>query len=318
MMMEYVKLGKTNLEVSRIGLGSMAFGGQYGQVSKIDAIRTVHAAIDLGVTLFDTSPTYGDGRAEELLAEALGNHIDRVMIISKNGAGSVTDFNVWRSNDRESIIRRVEGSLRRLKRQYIDLYLLYGPDPHTPIKETMETLQELREAGKIRFIGTCEADTVHIREAMRYGRMEVVETSYNIMNRTIEPEIVPFCRATGMSVFACEPFLCGLLHGELHRNSVFDITDHRVQDKRFRGQRYRDNVEAVNRLRRVAEQHGLNLTQLALGWVLRNSSSAVCGAKNAQQIRSIIAAGGVQITSDQLLFIDQSIGERRYEVISEQ
>ncbi|MFN0157532.1 MAG: aldo/keto reductase [Bacteroidota bacterium] len=314
-MVEYVKLGRTNQVVSRLGLGTMAFGGLYGPMPKIDVVRTVHAAIDLGITFFDTSPTYGDGRAEELLAEALGNHIDRVFIATKNGTGSVSDLNIWRSNDRESIIKRVEGSLRRLKRDHIDLYMIYGPDPHTPVKETMETLVELRQAGKIRFIGTCEADTARLRDELRYGRIEAVEAPYNVMNRMIENEVLPFCRAAGISVIASEPFLCGLLHGELHRNSVFDITDHRVLDKRFRGQRYRDNVEAVNRLRKIAEQQGVSLTQLALGWVLRNEtvSVAVCGAKSAQQIRHIATNERLNIVDDQLFFIDQSVGERTFE-----
>lgn len=308
--MEYTKLGRTTLDVSRIGLGGMAFGGLYGEVRKIDALRTIHAAIDLGITFFDTSPTYGEGRAEELLAEALGSHLDRVVIATKIGAGNVSDFHVWRNNDRESIITRVEGSLKRLRRDRLDLVHIYSADPHTPMKETMETLLELKQAGKIRFIGSCEASTGFLRDGLRHGRIEAVMAPYNILNRGIERNLFPFSRATGMGVLACEPFYCGLLHGELHKNAVFDLTDVRVKDRRFRGQTFRDSVETMNRLRACAEQEGMTLTQLALAWVLANEpvNVAVCGAKSPLQIRRIVEGRNVQLTPDQLLMIDQIIG----------
>ncbi len=313
--MDYVKLGKTAQEVSRIGLGGLAFGGHYGSIEKIDIIRTIHAAIDLGVTYFDTSPTYGDGKAELLLAEALGSHLDRVFIASKIGAGIISDLGIWRSNDRATIIKRVEGTLQRLGRDHIDLYEIYGPDPHTPVSETLETLLELRAEGKIRYIGTCDTDIPRLRECLRYGRVEAVQASYNLLNRSIEEELIPFCRATGMAIVACEPFLCGLLHGELHKNSVFDMTDLRVRDRRFRGERYRNNVETVNRLRRVAEQEGLTLSQLALGWMIQNSAIQVvlCGARSPQQIRQIVASAGTPIAPDASLWVDQTIGMKMFE-----
>lgn len=308
--MEYVKLGKTSLEVSRIGLGGMAFGGLYGETRKIDVLRTIHAAIDLGVTLFDTSPTYGEGRAEELLAEGLGSHLDRVVIATKIGAGGVSDFNVWRNNDRPSIISRIDGSLKRLRRDRIDLVHIYSADPHTPMKETMETLLELKQAGKIRYIGSCETSPVFLREGLRHGRIDAAMAPYNILHRSIERGFFPFSRATGMGVLVCEPFYCGLLHGELHRNSVFDLSDVRVKDRRFRGQAYRDTVEIVNRLRACAEQEGMTLTQLSLAWVLQNAAVnvAVCGAKSASQVRHIVESRGAELTPDQMLMVDQVIG----------
>lgn len=313
--MEYVRLGRTTQEVSRIGLGGLAFGGHYGPIEKIDIVRTIHQAIDLGVTFFDTSPTYGDGRAEEVLREALGAHLDRVVIATKIGGGGASEFSTWRNNDRVSIIKRVEGSLKRLGRDYIDLVMIYGPDPHTPPAETMEALLELKRAGKILYCGTCDPDSERLREFLRHGRLDAIQAPYNILNRTVEQELLPFCHATSLAFLACEPFLCGLLHGRLHGNAVFDLTDQRVRDRRFRGQRYRDNVEIVNRLRRLAEQEGLTLTGLALGWLLQNPrvQVALVGAKDALQIRQVILASGNQLTPDQLFLVDQIVGRQMYE-----
>jgi myo-inositol catabolism protein IolS len=313
--MEYVRLGRTTQEVSRIGLGGLAFGGHYGPIEKIDIVRTIHQAIDLGVTFFDTSPTYGEGRAEEVLGEALGAHIDRVVISTRIGGGGVSDLNTWRNNDRVSIIRRVEASLKRLGRDHLDLVSLYGPDPHTPPAETMEALLELKRAGKILYTGTCDGDEGRIRELQRHGRFDVVQVPYNLLNRTAEQAVLPLCVTAGTGFVACEPFLCGLLHGTHHQNAVFDLTDLRVRDRRFRGQRYRNNVGMVNRLRRLAEQEGMTLTQLALGWLLQNPAVhvAVCGAKDAQQIRQIAAAGSSLLNADQLFLVDQTVGPPMFE-----
>jgi len=313
--MEYIKLSTTGQLLSRIGLGGLAFGGHYGPVEKIDVIRTVHAAIDLGVTYFDTSPTYGEGRGEELLGEALGAHVDRVFIATRIGTGHSSELGTWRSNDRASIVNRTETSLRRLRREAIDLLMIYGPDPHTPALETMEALHELRAAGKIRFIGTCDTEAGRVRDYLRHGRLQVVQAPYNMLNRSAESGLIPFVRAAGLALNVCEPFLAGLLHGEMHRNSTFDASDARVLDPRFRGARFRRNVETVNRLRRVAEQERLTLTGLALGWVLQNPAAGVvlCGAKNARQIREIVRASAVQLTPEQVLTIEETIGARMNE-----
>ena len=226
-----------------------------------------------------------------------------------------SEFGTWRNNDRVSIIKRVEGSLKRLGRDYIDLVQIYGPDPHTPPAETMEALLELKRTGKILYSGTCDAEAGRLREFLRYGRFDALQAPYNLLNRTMEHELLTFCQATGLAFLACEPFLCGLLHGRLHQNAVFDLTDLRVRDRRFRGQRYRDNVETVNRLRRLAEQEGMTLTDLALGWLLQSPAVhiAVVGAKDAQQIRQVALASGTQLTPDQLFLVDQTVGRQMYE-----
>lgn len=304
-------IGRSNLHVSRIGVGGLAFGGHYGDIDRREIIRTVRAAVEKGATFFDTSPTYGNGIAETFLGEALGSDRNDVVIATKNGTGIDSSLTVWRRLDRETIMQQVEQSLRRLRREYIDFYFVYGPDPRAPLGETMEALEEMRHAGKIRSIGFCTTEADVVREALQYGHPEAVLAPYNILNRAIEEDLLPFCRATSIGILACEPFCRGLLLGRLHKNSVFDLTDLRVEDKRFRGEQFRQNIEIVNRLRSLAYQEGLTMMQLALGWSLQNASVkvAVCGAKSATHIEEAITAVAIELTPEQILAIDQIVGE---------
>lgn len=309
--MEFNTIGRSDLRVSRIGVGGLAFGGHYGDTDKRNVIRTVRAAVERGVTFFDTSPTYGNGIAETLLGEALGADRNDVVIATKNGTGIDSSLTAWRSLDRETIIHQVEQSLRRLRRECIDFYFVYGPDPRTPIGKTVDTLEEMRHAGKIRSIGFCTNDANVIREALQYGHPEVVLAPYNILDRTLEEDLIPFCRATNIDILACEPFCRGLLLGLMHKNSVFDLADLRVEDKRFRGEQFRHNIEIINRLRSLAYQEGFTMMQLALGWSLQHASVkvAVCGVKSATHIDEAVVAANIQLTPEQILAIDQIVGE---------
>jgi aryl-alcohol dehydrogenase-like predicted oxidoreductase len=309
-------------DASRIGLGGLPFGGHYGQIEIVDVISTIYAALDEGITFFDTSPRYGDGLAESLLADCLGSDRDKVIIATKAAAAGSFATNLRQSNDPTTIRRRAEESLTRLDRDYIDLYQICGADPHTPVGKTMEAMEELRSAGKIRFIGFCAANTTTLREALKHGRIDAVQLPYNAIDPSIRADILRFCRAAHIEIHACEPLCCGLLLGSLHQNSIFDEGDRRVEDKRFRGELYRRNIETVNRLRAFAYQEGLTLLQLALGWVLQNPlvKVAVCGAKNPQQIRQIVASENVNLTPEQIIEIHQIVGEQELEgagVISE-
>jgi myo-inositol catabolism protein IolS len=300
---------------SRIGLGGLPFGGHYGQLEKVDVISTIYAALDEGVTFFDTSPSYGDGLAETLLADSLGSDRDKVIIATKAAAAGSFPTTLRQANDPATIRRRAEESLTRLGRDYIDLYHICGTDPHSPIGKTMEAMMELRNAGKIRFIGFYAANTTILREALKHGRIDAVQLPYNAIDRSIRADMLRFCRATRIEIHACEPLCCGLLPGLLHQNSIFDEEDCRVEDERFRGELYRLNIETVNRLRAFAYQEGLTLLQLALGWVLQNPlvKVAICGAKSPQQIRQIVASKNVNLTPEQIIEIDQIVGEQKLE-----
>ena len=300
-------LGRTNLAVSRIGLGSIAFGGHYGNVGRYECIRTIQAAVEGGVTLFDTSPSYGGGLAEEILGTALGAGIKDIVVTSKIGSGIDSNGQFWCLNNRPNILRQVEKSLIRLRRECIDIYFIPGDDPQTSLGETVSTMEELRERGKIRFIGYCTSDIDRLREALKHGRIDVVQATYNVLERTIGLQLIPFCRATRIPIIACEPFCRGLLVGNLHKHSSFGIDDLRIEDKRFRGERFRESIETVNRLRAYADQEKLSLVQLTLGWIRQNPmiASIVVGAKSRLQIRQSILASEIELTPDQIMAVDQ-------------
>jgi aryl-alcohol dehydrogenase-like predicted oxidoreductase len=309
--MQTLTLGKTTLTISRIGLGGLQFGGHFGSVSKFEILHTIQAAIEGGISLFDTSPAYGGGTAEELLGQALRFEGDKVVVATKIGSGIDSTGHFWCLNNRPNVLRQVDGSLKRLQRECIDIYFIPGDDPATPIGETVEAMEELRSRGKIRFIGYCTARVDRLREALNHGHIDVVQTPYNIFNRAIEAELIPFCRATHIPIVACEPYCRGLLTGTLHKHSSFDIDDLRIEDKRFRGERYRNNIENVNRIRTIAEQEGLSLVQLSLGWILQNPKIAgvICGAKNRLQIRQSIIGSGIELTPDTIMAVDQTVGD---------
>lgn len=302
--MRYVKLGRTDLTVSRVGLGTYAFGGFHGSMPANVAAQTVHAALDEGVTLFETSAAYGD--AGDILSEALGASHNRVTIVVQMAPCPQPEGGE-RLGPRACIIQDVESCLKRLQREFIDVYQIGKPEPWWSIEETMEVIQELRTSGKVRYPGFVNPPTSVLREALKNGRVETVQAAYNIMQRSIESELLPFVRVTRMGLFACEVFCKGLLSGRFQMNTIFNEDDLRVRDRRFRGEAFRTNVENVNRLRSLAEQEGLTLAQLALGWVFQHPvvTAAICGATSPEQVRQAAGGSGMEITPEQSLAIDQ-------------
>jgi myo-inositol catabolism protein IolS len=302
--------GMQEVRLSRIGLGGIPLGGLLGHVSTYDVVRTIEAAIEGGITWCDTSPGYGAGEAERALGNVLRYQRSDVAVATKIGSGIDSAGQFWCLNNRPNILRQVEGSLRRLQRDTIDIYSIPGDDPSTPIAETMEAMEELRNRGKIRFIGYCTTDSGRLREAMKHGRVDVVQAPYNILNRTIEAELLPFCRAANVPLVVGEPYCRGLLAGNLHKHSSFDAGDIRLEDRRFRGEQYRLTIENVNRLRAVADKHGLSLIQLALGWIVQNSGIAgiMSGARSALHIRQSILAATTVLAPDVIISIDQVLG----------
>jgi aryl-alcohol dehydrogenase-like predicted oxidoreductase len=293
----------------------MAFGGQYGPLEHARAVDVVHEALDAGVTSFDTAPTYGKGLAEELLARALGSYTEQVSISTRLSNPTDALHAPHRKNDKESILRCLEGSLHRLHRNRVELYFIEGHDPATPLGDTITAMEQLREVGLIRGIGLFASTMALLRKALRYGRIEAVMVPYNILNRPMDPEFLPACKEAGVTVYAAEPLCRGLLSGTLHRNSVFEPGDVRIDDRRFKGDRFRKNIDLVRDLRRYAAQEGLTMLELTLGWVLQHPSInvAVCGTKNPRHLREILAASEKRLTLEQILQMDFIVGDDKHQ-----
>ena len=325
--MQYRKFGDTDMEVSVVGFGCWQIGGYYwGHVDQGEWIDSVHRALDLGITLFDTADFYGFGRSEQVLAEALGDRSDDVIIATKVGLvsrGGRQDFgaddlpaledHIEKDLSRTHIIEAAEASLRRLKRDVIDLYLLHWPDQATPVEETMGAMAELVEAGKVREVGCCNFSAAEMHEANRSYHLAAHQFPYSLLDRTAEQELLPACQAAGIGGIAYWTLFKGLLTGKYTQHSAFGVDDWRHFDPAFQGEPFRKSLAIVADLKRVAVDEGLSPAQLAIAWVLHQPgvTTAIVGAKWPQHVETNVGAAEAVLSNDALKRIDEILQESR-------
>lgn len=310
--MHYRMLGSSPLQVSVIGFGCWQAGGYYwGQVDEREWLAAVHRALDSGVNLFDTADFYGFGRAEEWLAKALGRRRQEAIIATKVGLVSRDgrrDFgssqlleleeHIGKDLSRRHVIETAEASLRRLRTDVIDLYLLHWPDPATPIEETMAALEELFQAGKIRAAGCCNFPVDLMQQATARFPLQAHQLPYSVLHRGAEEALLPACRAGGIGVIAYWVLCKGLLSGKYTGQSTFGDDDWRHYDPLFQGEAYQRNLKMVARLREIAAGEGITAGQLAIAWALQQPgiSSAIIGAKTAMQAVENAGAGDLSLS----------------------
>src|SRR6266436_7019974 len=221
--MERAAIAGTSLEVSRVALGTWAIGGwMWGGTDEAESIATIRAAVDRGVNLIDTAPAYGFGRSEEIVGRAIaeGQLRSRVVIATKTGLGW-QDGKVCRNASRDRIMHEVTDSLRRLRTDYIDIYQVHWPDPLVPIEETAEAMQALLDQGKIRAIGVSNFSVAQIDRFLRVAKLHVVQPPYNLFEREIEAELLPYCRRSNLATLTYGALCRGLLSGKLQENAQF-------------------------------------------------------------------------------------------------
>jgi aryl-alcohol dehydrogenase-like predicted oxidoreductase len=294
--MEYRKLGTGLREVSVVSLGTWAMSGEpnvWGQVDDNESIATIVQALDLGVNLIDTAPTYGAGHGEEIVGKAIADRRASVLVMTKCGlvpAGRSKTLS--RRLTRDSIIGECEASLRRLRTDYIDLYLCHWPDPATPISETMSALRQLREQGKVRAIGLSNYSCEEAAAALEFGPVHALQHPFSILQRRAEEDVLPFCRERDIAALAYGPLAKGLLTGKFAENSR--ITGIRATDPEFMGARYRRNLARVAKLTEMAAKYHRTAAQLAIQWVIQHAgvTSAVVGAKRPSQLVENVGAVG--------------------------
>lgn len=296
--MEYKKLGKTNLEISRIGFGCWAIGGHgWGTVQDKDSISAIRKALRLGINFFDTADIYGLGHSEEILSKALGKKIKEVIIATKFGLN-------WRKNNNNNIeifkdcspkwvIKALDASLKRLKIDCIPVYQIHWPDPKTPIIETMKVLKKCKEAGKIRYIGCSNFSIDLIKEAQRVCRIDSLQSSYSLIDHLTEEKFA-YCKKENMGFISYGSLVQGLLTGKYGLKSKFSNNDHRSQEKykNFHGARFNANLVIVEKVRWLAKKYNKTCAQVALRWVLDNPSvtCALTGIKKPEQIKNNIGS----------------------------
>ena len=301
--MRHVKL--RDLDVSRIGLGCMGMSTAYTGAGSDDAeaIRTIHRALDLGVTFIDTAEVYGPFTNEQLVGRALKDRRDQVVLATKFGWISHSGREPGQlDSSPESIRTAVDGSLQRLGTDHIDLFYQHRVDPATPIEETVGAMAELVAEGKIRHIGLSEAGPDTIRRANAVAPVTAVQSEYSLWTRDPEVKVLPVLRELGIGFVPYSPLGRGFLTGAIRSREQLDDTDFRKTNPRFEGENFEHNVRLVERVEAIARDGGATPAQVALAWLLAQGDyiAPIPGTKRVARVEENAAADGVELTAEQI------------------
>jgi aryl-alcohol dehydrogenase-like predicted oxidoreductase len=303
--MKHVKLA--SLDVGRIGLGTMGMSFAYTGAGSDDAesIRTIHRAIELGVTLIDTAEVYGPYTNEELLGRALKGHREQVVLATKFGMLSHTGRDGLDSSP-ASVRKAVEGSLRRLGTDHIDLYYQHRVDPGIPIEDTIGAVAGLVAEGKVRHIGLSEAGAATIRRACAVHPITALQTEYSLWTRDPEPEVLPVLRELGIGLVAYSPLGRGFLTGTITAGTRFGAGDFRAANPRFTGPNFDHNLRLADQVKAIAADAGATPAQVALAWLLSRGDDIVPipGTKRVTRLEENLAAEDVRLTAEQIAELD--------------
>jgi aryl-alcohol dehydrogenase-like predicted oxidoreductase len=302
--MKHVSLG--GLDVSRIGLGAMTMAGTYtsgGGLDDAESVRAIHRALDLGVTHIDTAEIYGPFHSEELVGEAIKGRRNQVVIATKFGLVSHSGGGPGVTDSSPANVRTVvEGSLRRLGTDYIDLYYQHRVDPGTPIEETAGALAGLVTEGKVRHIGLSEASPGTIRRAHAVHPLAALQTEYSLWTRDPEAELLPLLRLLGIGFVPYSPLGHGFLTGQIRTPGDIPDDDWRKTNPRFTRENFQRNLAIVDEVAAVAAQAGATPAQVALAWLLAQGSdiAPIPGTRRVARVEENTAADGVQLSDGQL------------------
>jgi aryl-alcohol dehydrogenase-like predicted oxidoreductase len=301
--MKHIKLG--DLEVSRIGLGAMGMSAAYTGAGTDDAesIRTIHRALELGVTFLDTAETYGPYTNEELVGRAIKGHRDQVVLATKFGRISHPRGGVHILDSSPANIRTaIEGSLRRLGTDHIDLYYQHRVDPSTPIEDTIGALAELVTEGKVCHIGLSAARPATIRRAHAVHPVTALQSEYSLWTRDPEAEVLPLTRELGIGFVPFSPLGHGFLTGKIRSTEQFDDGDWRTNNPRFTGENFQHNLRIADEVEAVAAEAGATPAQMALAWLLAkgNDIAPIPGTKRVSRLEENTAADSIELTAEQI------------------
>lgn len=308
--MEKRKFGNTDIEVTPVGLGTWAIGGwMWGGTDEAQSIDTIHRAVDKGIGLVDTAPVYGFGRSEEIVGKALASgRRDQVALATKAALNWNDDQDkVWRDATASRIEREVEDSLKRLQTDRIDIYQIHWPDPKTPMEETARALEKLYQAGKIRAIGVSNFTPSQMDELRKSVPLHSLQPPYNLFERGIEQDILPYCRENGIATITYGGLCRGLLTGKMREDTQFTGDDLRKSDPKFQGDRYRQYLDAVAELDQFAqERYQKNVLALALRWLVDQPgvTTALWGARKPEQLDPVDEIEGWSLDQEAMAAID--------------
>src|ERR1700730_4194630 len=315
--MEYTQFGQTALRVSKISYGTWQFGGDWGHIKSAqwDAGKaTVQKALELGINFFDTAQAYGFGLAEKMLGEALQPYLkglrEDIVLATKGGLRMEGD-KLLRDASAHWLRQGVEQSLRNLGVDYIDLYQVHWPDPHTPIEETASALDQLVHEGKIRYIGVSNYNAQQMKTFEQARKLDALQPPYSLFRREIEQEILPYTQEHGIGVLVYGPLAHGLLGGSFTPQTTLAPDDWRSKSEIFHGEIFQRNLPVVERLKHLAEREGMTVAQLAIAWVLAQPAIdvAIVGARSASQLSQTAVASAIHLTYETLQEIERIMRE---------
>jgi aryl-alcohol dehydrogenase-like predicted oxidoreductase len=311
--MESAVIPKTSLKVSRVAIGTWAIGGwMWGGTDEAESIATIRAAVEHGINVIDTAPVYGFGRSEEIVGKAIaeGDLRSDVVIATKTGL-EWNNGNVFRNAQRARIIQEVEDSLRRLRTDYIDVYQVHWPDPLIAVEETADAMLTLFNQGKIRAIGVSNFSVDQMKRFRRVAPLHVLQPPYNLFERGIEADLLPYCRENNIAMFGYGALCRGLLSGRMRADTVFSGDDLRRTDPKFTNPRFGQYLAAVQKLDRLAQRSfGKRVIHLAIRWMLdQGITTALWGARHPDQLRPVNEVMGWRLDASTLAEIDRILRE---------
>ncbi|MCG8396147.1 aldo/keto reductase [Bacillus atrophaeus] len=307
--MQKTRIGKSDLQVFPIGLGTNAVGGHnlYPDLNEETGKELIREALRNGVNLLDTAYIYGVGRSEELIGEVLREYNREDVIIATKAAHRKESDGFVFDNSPAFLKQSVEDALKRLQTDYIDLFYIHFPDDHTPKDEAVKALHELKKEGKIRAIGVSNFSLEQLKEANKDGYVDVLQGEYNLLNREAESTYFPYIMENNISFVPFFPLVSGLLAGKYTEDTTFPEGDLRREQENFQGDLFKENIKKVNQLAPIAEKHNAGIAHVVLAWYLARPEINILipGAKRAEQLKDNMKTANVELTKEDISFIDE-------------
>ena len=305
-------LGTSELQVSPVGIGTWAIGGDFwGEVNDQKSIRAIQAGLDAGINLIDTAPAYGAGHSEEVVGKAIKGRRDEVVVATKVGViRTATEFK--RSLKADSVRQEIEDSLRRLDVDVIDLYQIHWPDPDTPFEEPMEVLMKAQEQGKFRYLGVSNFTVEQMEQIRKLGNVVSLQPHYSLLKRDIEGGILEYCRSNGIGILSYGTLAAGILTGKFTELPQFDEGDNRANFYPWFKQPVWNQVQKlVDVLREIAQERGVPVAHVTIAWTVQQPgiTTALVGSRTDEQARSNAAAMEFQLNQTEIDRIEQAYQE---------